>query len=275
MVKTPRALTIAGSDSSGGAGLQADLKTFSAYGVYGMSAVTAVTIQNTMGVTGIIPLQPEEVLAQVDAVVRDIGVDAVKTGMLATAEIIDALADYIKHHGLKPLVIDPVMRAKNGEALLKPDAVAVLVQKLFPLATIVTPNIPEAELLSGITIRDDRDMIKAGENLMDRGCHAVVIKGGHYPGSTKVSVDILMTPREIVTMSDERVDTHHTHGSGCTFASAITAGLARGWALDEAVSRAKDYVTGAIRSAPGLGRGYGPLNHFWYPKIPFPQNNHE
>jgi hydroxymethylpyrimidine/phosphomethylpyrimidine kinase len=255
----PRALTIAGSDSSAGAGIQADLKTFAALGVYGLSALTAITAQNTLGVRMAEDLAPELVEAQIDAVLEDIGADAAKTGMLSSSLIIEAVAGQVRKWGLH-LVVDPVMRAKSGDPLLKPEAVATLRAQLLPLAEVVTPNLPEAEALTGRHIETLDDMRAAASAIFALGPRHVVVKGGHR---TTEPVDIYFDGKRFLELRAERLQTPHTHGTGCTFSAAITALLARGMPVEEAVSGAKQYITGAIRHAPGLGHGHGPVGHFW------------
>jgi hydroxymethylpyrimidine/phosphomethylpyrimidine kinase len=253
------ALTIAGSDSGGGAGIQADLKTFAAHGVYGTSALTAITAQNTLGVTAWEPVSTALVVAQVEAVVSDIGADAVKTGMLATADIVRAVSDAIRRLGLPNLVVDPVMIAKGGDRLLETSAVDAIRHDLLPLARVVTPNIPEAEVLSGITIGSPDEMREAGRRIQALGPRVVLVKGGHLEGGE--SIDIAVTAEGSEAFRAERLLTRHTHGTGCTLASAIAANLALGLDDLEAIGRAKAYVTEAIRRAPGIGRGHGPLGH--------------
>lgn len=254
-----RALTIAGSDSGGGAGIQADLKTFTALGVYGMSALTAVTAQNTTGVQGVYPLTPDQVAAQIDSVLSDIGTDAAKTGMLFDAPIIRAVADRIRHYQVRNLVIDPVMIAKGGQPLLLEQAQEALRSDLLPLAAVVTPNLPEAEVLTGLDIRTPDEMAAAGRRLLAMGARAAVVKGGHLEGAT--ADDLLITPEGEEWLPAERIPTRHTHGTGCTFSAAIAAGLAQGLPLRDAVVQAKAFITLAIRKAPGLGAGHGPTNH--------------
>jgi hydroxymethylpyrimidine/phosphomethylpyrimidine kinase len=254
-------MTIAGSDSSGGAGIQADLKTFSALGVYGTSVITAVTAQNTVDVSAVHELPPDIVAAQIDAVVTDIRPDAVKTGMLVSAAIVEVVAERVKRHGLTNLVVDPVMVAKSGAALLRQDAVDVLRQLLLPLATIVTPNIPEASALTGLELESEDDIRAAAREIVSTGPPAVVMKGGHLPG--EVALDLLYDGRSFREYSAHRVDTTSTHGTGCTFAAAIAAYLARGEPLSKAVGHAKEYLTGALRRAYPLGSGHGPVHHFW------------
>lgn len=258
---TAKALSIAGSDSGGGAGIQADLKTFQMLGVYGMTAVTAVTVQNTRGVFGYHPVPPEMIAAQIDAVAEDLGVDAAKTGMLATAAIIEAVADRIRERRIAPLVVDPVMVAKGGALLLEEDAREALIRQLLPLAAVVTPNLPEAEVLTGLEIRSREDMIEAAKRIVGMGAGAAVVKGGHFPGEP---LDILFDGRAVVEFPGTRVHTRHTHGTGCTFSAAIAAELAKGSTLLDAVSVAKAFVSAAIEEAPGIGGGHGPTNHWAY-----------
>jgi hydroxymethylpyrimidine/phosphomethylpyrimidine kinase len=253
-------MTIAGSDSGGGAGIQADLKTFSAFGVYGTSAITAITAQNTQGVTQVLELPPDLVAAQIDAIVSDIGADAVKTGMLANAAIIEVVAAKVRQYGLTKLVVDPVMVAKSGDSLLQPSAVAALRELLLPLALVVTPNIPEAEVLVGRQLESPDDMRRAAEEIVAMGASNVVVKGGHRDGP---AVDLFYDGRSIHEFAAPRVDTTSTHGTGCTFASAIAAGLAKGSGVRDAVAMAKAYVTKAIQSAYPVGHGHGPVHHFF------------
>jgi len=257
-VKT--AMTIAGSDSGGGAGIQADLKTFSALGVYGTSAITAITAQNTQGVTQVLELPPDLVAAQIDAIVSDIGADAVKTGMLANSAIIEVVAQKVRQHGLTNLVVDPVMVAKSGDHLLQREAVAALRELLLPLALVVTPNIPEAEVLVGRKLEGPDDLRRAAEEIGALGARHVVLKGGHRDGP---AVDLYYDGRSFHEFSAARVDTNSTHGTGCTFASAIAAGLAKGSTVREAVAMAKAYITKALQSAYPVGHGHGPVHHFF------------
>ena len=254
-----RALTIAGSDSGGGAGIQADLKTFAALGVYGTSALTAVTAQNTLGVTGVQELPPDMVALQIDAVASDIGADAVKTGMLANSGIVRVVADKVTEHGLPNLVVDPVMVAKGGDPLLQEEAVDALRTLLVPLALVVTPNLPEASVLVGYEVSNLEQARRAARDIVGMGSRSVVVKGGHLQGD---AVDVFYDGKEFREFSSPRVDTTSTHGTGCTFASAIAAGLAKGMGVEEAVGQAKTYVTEAIRRAFPIGSGHGPLNHF-------------
>jgi len=260
--RVPRALTIAGSDSGGGAGIQADLKTFAALGVYGMSAVTAVTAQNTLGVTAVQDISLEVIAAQIDAVVTDIGVDVVKTGMLSNAEIIGVVASKAREHGFERLVVDPVMVAASGARLLRDDAVETLVSDLFPLATVVTPNIPEAEVLAGQGISGEGGMREAARAIAAMGPRYVVVKGGHLDASSR-SVDVLFDGQEFMEFAGERIDTGSTHGTGCTFASGVAAGLAHGRSMEDAVGLAKRYVAEAMGAAFPVGRGHGPVSHFY------------
>ena len=257
----PTALTIAGSDSGGGAGIQADLKTFAAHGVYGTSAITAITAQNTRGVRAWDAIRTDLVVAQIEAVAADIGADAVKTGMLANASIVEAVAETIVRLGLRNLVVDPVMVAKGGDRLLEESAVDALRTHLIPLAYVVTPNLPEAELLARMPIASLDDMAEAGRRILALGPRVVLVKGGHLEGPD--SIDIACTESGAVELRAPRHHTKHTHGTGCTLASAIAANLALDKHADEAIREAKAYVDGAIRHAPGLGKGHGPLEHFW------------
>ena len=255
-----RALTIAGSDSGGGAGIQADLKPFGALGVYGASAITAVTAQNTVTVSRIQEIDPAVVAAQIEAVIEDIGFDAVKTGMLASAPIVEAVASALKRHRVVNLVIDPVMVSKTKACLLKADAIAALKSLLLPLAEIVTPNIPEAEVLSGHKVTDAETMRDAARRIRDLGPRRVVIKGGHSEGP--YVVDLYFDGENFEELKAERVQTRATHGTGCTFSAAIAAYLAHGLPPLEAVARAKEFLTAALQTAPGIGKGIGPVNHF-------------
>lgn len=256
-----RALTIAGSDSGGGAGIQADLKTFAAHGVYGTSAITALTAQNTLGVMGVHVVPAEFVTQQIEAVAGDIGCDAVKTGMLATSAIVEATAAAVEALDLPNLVVDPVMVAKGGDRLLSEDAVHAIKTSLLRLARVVTPNIPEAEVLAGIPITSLEAMRAAARAILGMGPRAVIVKGGHLPGSE--SVDLLVYAGGEQRLGAARLDVPHTHGTGCTFAAAIAARLALGDSLDEAARLAKEYVTGAMRHGIDVGKGHQPLNHFW------------
>ena len=255
------ALTIAGSDSGGGAGIQADLKTFAAHRVFGTSAITAVTAQNTLGVSMWRAVATDLVTAQIEAVAGDMGADAVKVGMLATVAIVEAVAAAIAQLDLPHVVVDPVMVAKGGDRLLEAEAVAAIRTELLPRAHIVTPNIPEAEVLSGLTIRSIDDMRAAGDRILALGPRVVLVKGGHLDGPE--SVDVACTAHGTFELRTARIDTRHTHGTGCTLSSAIAANLALGLDDRAALTRAREYLDGAIRHAPGIGRGHGPLGHFW------------
>jgi hydroxymethylpyrimidine/phosphomethylpyrimidine kinase len=255
-----KALTIAGSDSGAGAGIQADLKTFAALGVYGTSALTAVTAQNTVGVTAIYALNPKMVAAQIDAVIADIGADALKTGMLANATIIETVAGRIQRHRLRNLVLDPVMVAKSGDLLLRKSAITALRSSLIPLAAVVTPNIPEAEALTGIRLEGTSEIEEAARRIVAMGARTVVIKGGHRKGP---AIDLFYDGKNFRELGAPRIHTRHTHGTGCTFSAAIAAYLARGEKIERAVLLAKKYITGAIASAFSVGSGHGPVHHFY------------
>ena len=255
------ALTIAGSDSGAGAGIQADLKTFAAHGVYGTTAITAITAQNTRGVSAVHPLPPELVHAQIEAVVTDFDVHAAKTGMLATAAIVQAVAIAVRRFNIPFLVVDPVMRSTSGEPLSDDDVVAAMRSELLRHAFVVTPNIPEAERLTGITISTDGHRREAARIIRDYGVHAVIIKGGHDSGPT--ITDLLYEGDRFSEFTVERAPGEHTHGTGCTFAAAIAAHLAQGRSLAEAIPLVQQYIAGAIRTAPRLGHGNGPMNHSW------------
>jgi hydroxymethylpyrimidine/phosphomethylpyrimidine kinase len=259
-VKLPVALTIAGSDSGGGAGIQADLKTFAALGVHGTSAITAVTAQNTMGVSDYIELPVNMIRAQIDDVVRDLAPAAAKTGMLASPEIIAVVAAAIEEHGIASLVVDPVMVAKGGAKLLRDDAVAALRTRLIPLAAVITPNLPEAEVLLGrpISGRDQRE--RAARDLVGLGCRAAVVKGGH---AGEDADDVVCDGHAVRWLPGKRIETGNTHGSGCTFSAAITACLARGSRMQDALLEAKLFVTGAIQHSLEIGSGHGPVNPMW------------
>jgi hydroxymethylpyrimidine/phosphomethylpyrimidine kinase len=256
----PVVLTIAGSDSGAGAGIQADLKTFAALGVYGVSVVTAITAQNTVGVRAVQEIDPDVIAAQLDAVAEDFSIAALKTGMLSSPTIIDIVVAGVQRHALRPLVVDPVMIAKSGDRLLREDAVETLRRALLPLADVVTPNIPEAEVLAGITIRTHADRVAAGRAIITLGAHAVVIKGGHSDDDP--IVDLLVDDDGVHEFRAARIVTRSTHGTGCTFSSAIAAALGRGEDLATAVGDARAYLSSALAQAPGLGHGHGPLNHF-------------
>ena len=255
------ALTIAGSDSGGGAGIQADLKTFAAHGVYGTTAITAITAQNTRGVTKFDAVAADLVTAQIEAVASDIGVHAVKTGMLPNAAIVEAVAAAVQALDLPLLVVDPVMVAKSGDTLMGDEAIGALASELLPLALVVTPKIPEAEALAAMSISSDRDRRAAAERIHRLGPRMVILKGGHF-GTGAIS-DLLFDGQEFVEFRTERVNSAHTHGTGCTYAAALAAHLALGRALRDAVPLVQRYIAGAIRHAPHLGSGHGPMHHFW------------
>ena len=257
-MKIKTALTIAGSDSSGGAGIQADLKTMIMNGVYGMSAVTALTAQNTTGVRAIQEVDPEFLRQQIDAVFEDIYPDAVKTGMVSSAELIRVIADRLRFYNAKNVVVDPVMVATSGSALLKNDAVKVLMGELLPLASVVTPNIPEAQVLSGMGIVSKEDMISAAKKIADDHNCAVLLKGGH---SINDANDLLYADGELHWFEGRRIDNPNTHGTGCTLSSAIASNLAKGYTLTQSVKRAKEYISGALEAMLDLGSGSGPLHH--------------
>ena len=261
-MKLPVALTIAGSDSGGGAGIQADLKTFAVLGVHGTSAITAITAQNTMGVTDILELPTSLIREQIRVVVEDIGVQATKTGMLSSPEIIEAVATSIELHGLRALVVDPVMVAKGGAKLLHDDAVATIRARLIPLAAIITPNLPETEVLLGRSITTIEERRQAARDLVAMGARAAVVKGGHARGDV---TDVYFDGTELVELPGRRIDTPNTHGSGCVFSAAITANLARGAEPLEAVREAKDFITQAIAQSLEIGHGHGPVNPVFGP----------
>ena len=257
-MKMKAALTIAGSDCSGGAGIQADLKTMTMNGVYAMSAITALTAQNTTGVTGILEVAPDFLQQQIDMVFDDIVPDAVKIGMVASGELVRVIADRLRYYEAKNIVVDPVMVATSGSALMKTDAVQTLINELLPLSTLVTPNIPEAEVLSGLTIESKEDMLTAAKQIGDSYHCAVLLKGGH---SINDSNDLLYTSGEFQWFEGKRIDNPNTHGTGCTLSSAIASNLAKGYTLAESVRRAKDYISGALAAMLDLGKGSGPMNH--------------
>jgi hydroxymethylpyrimidine/phosphomethylpyrimidine kinase len=258
----PRALSIAGSDSGGGAGIQADLKTFSALGVYGMTAITAVTVQNTKGVYGYEALAPQLVDEQIRAVATDIGVDAAKTGMLANAGIVRSVAAVVEELEIANLVVDPVFVSKHGDLLLAEDAVEELRTRIVPLAMLVTPNLPEAGGLAGVPVGAKDDMRRAADAILAAGAHAVLVKGGHLEASTEAS-DLFVSGGVEEWLATERIDTPNTHGTGCTLSSAIAAYLAKGWELLESVRAGKEFVTQAIRHALDIGDGIGPVDQLW------------
>ncbi|MEW5684988.1 MAG: bifunctional hydroxymethylpyrimidine kinase/phosphomethylpyrimidine kinase [Pseudomonadota bacterium] len=255
-----RVLIIAGSDSGGGAGIQADIKTVTMLGGYAATAITAVTVQNTLGVTGVHPIPLDVIAGQARSVLSDIGADVIKTGMLGDAATVDLVASLIAEAGV-PAVVDPVMIAKGGAALLAAEAVAAVKARLIPHAALLTPNAPEASALTGLPSETTDDLRRAGEALLAMGARAVLMKGGHVPGERVI--DVLMTPDGETVFEGERIESRHTHGTGCTLASACAAGLAQGLPLDAAVAVAWDYVHEAMLQAPGLGAGHGPLDHGW------------
>jgi hydroxymethylpyrimidine/phosphomethylpyrimidine kinase len=263
MNRIPIALTIAGSDSGGGAGIQADLKTFHQFNVHGCSVVTAVTAQNTVEVAAVHPVPADIVRAQLSAVIGDLPPNAVKTGMVFDKEVILAIEEGLTLLWGIPYVLDPVMVSTSGHRLIDQDAQASIVKRLLPRATLVTPNLPEAEALTGTSIRDLAGMLSAGEAILDLGASAVLVKGGHLTGAS--AMDVLVTPDGHNSWSRPRLRTRHTHGTGCTLSAAITAELAAGSTLAESVARGLDFVAQALTSAPGIGTGHGPLNHFIRP----------
>ncbi|MFL2627609.1 MAG: bifunctional hydroxymethylpyrimidine kinase/phosphomethylpyrimidine kinase [Dehalococcoidia bacterium] len=260
-MKIPVSLTIAGSDSGGGAGIQADLKTFSALGTFGCSVITAVTAQNTTGVYGIHEIPLDIIESQIDAVLNDLNPNVIKTGMLASIEVIKLISEKIKSSKTKNIVVDPVMIAKGGDKLIKDNAIGHLISELLPLSTVVTPNIPEAEVLSHMSINNTQDIESAAKIIHKMGPDFVVIKGGHSNDSK--SNDIIFDGQKFTTLEANRILTTNTHGTGCTYASAIAAGLAKNYSVEKSVKEAKNYVTEAIKNEPGLGNGHGPLNHFF------------
>ena len=257
-MKLKTALTIAGSDSIGGAGIQADIKTMTMNGVYAMSAITALTAQNTTGVSAILESTPEFLKQQIDAIFTDIYPDAVKIGMVASSELICTIADRLRHYDAKNIVVDPVMVATSGSSLMKTDAVQTLIEALLPIATVVTPNIPEAQVLSGMEIRSAADMQAAAKKIGDSyGC-AVLLKGGH---SINDANDLLYAQGEFTWFEGTRIDNPNTHGTGCTLSSAIASNLAKGFSLPESVRNAKAYISGALAAMLDLGHGSGPMDH--------------
>jgi hydroxymethylpyrimidine/phosphomethylpyrimidine kinase len=260
MISLGRVLIIAGSDSGGGAGVQADIKTVTALGGYAATAITAITVQNTLGVSAVHPLAPSMVEAQARAVLDDIGADIIKTGMLGDAEMVRTVARLLTDAAV-PAVVDPVMVAKGGAQLLDGVALAMVRELLVPRTALLTPNAPEAEALTGMVVETTEDLRRAGEELLTMGAGAVLMKGGHVEGARVT--DILMTPYGETAFEGERIDSRHTHGTGCTLASACAVGLAQGMSLEAAAARAWDYVHQAILHAPGLGAGHGPLDHGW------------
>ena len=257
------ALTIAASDSGGGAGIQADIKAMQACGVFAMSALVAVTAQNTREVTDVFAFPADIIEKQIVAVADDLPIGAVKTGMLFSSEIVDVVAAKLEERKLKPLVVDPVMISKSGYQLLKDEAIETLIDRLLPLATLVTPNAHEAGRLAGMDVTSEEDAREAARRIHGMGPDAVLVKGGHLQGESD-AVDVLFDGADFVTFSSERIDTPHTHGTGCTYGSSIAAYLAREFALEDAIRRAKEYVTEAIRHGLPLGGGHGPTNHFYF-----------
>lgn len=256
-----RVLIVAGSDSGGGAGIQADIKAVTALGGYAATAITAITVQNTLGVSGVFPIPVDVVEAQGRVVLDDIGADAIKTGMLGDVPTIEAVARLMEHAGAVPAIVDPVMVAKGGASLLADRAASALASVLVPRAALLTPNAPEAAVLTGMKVETTDDLRRAGEKLLAMGAKAVLMKGGHVPGERVV--DVLMTAEGETVFDAPRIETRHTHGTGCTLASACAAGLAQGLVLADSVRRATRYVHEAIRRAPGFGSGHGPLDHAW------------
>lgn len=261
MSAVPTALTIAGSDSGGGAGVQADLKTFLACRVHGMSAITAVTVQNSLGVSRFVELAPDVVAAQIESVAEDIGVGAAKTGMLASSAIMAAVAETVQRLGIAPFVVDPVCASQHGDPLLRPDAIDALRRVVLPLATLATPNLSEVALLTGVEVRTPADQAEAARAMLALGPQWVLIKGGHLTGEQ--SVDLLSDGTTSVEFPAARIATDHTHGSGDTLASATTCALARGASMPDAVAQGKRFVTEAVRNSFPLGSGLGPVGHFW------------
>jgi hydroxymethylpyrimidine/phosphomethylpyrimidine kinase len=261
-----RALTIAGSDSGGGAGIQADLKTFQELDVFGMTAITAITAQNTLGVQGVYPLSLEALKLQIDSVAEDLSPHAVKTGMLFNADMIRLVSQQVIHYGWENLIVDPVMVAKGGQSLLQAEAVEALITHLIPLAKVITPNIPEAEVLTGIEIRTLEDRKDAAMRLYELGAKFVMVKGGHDSTSDTV-VDLLFDGQSFHYFEGQRKDTKHTHGTGCTFAAAITAEISKGKSVTNAVQTAKAFIQAAIENQLGIGSGHGPTNHWAYNKV--------
>ncbi|MCR8644976.1 bifunctional hydroxymethylpyrimidine kinase/phosphomethylpyrimidine kinase [Paenibacillus sp. N1-5-1-14] len=259
-----KALTIAGSDSGGGAGIQADLKTFQELGVYGMTAITAITAQNTLGVHAVAPMTPELVINQIQSVVTDLRPDAIKTGMLHNSEIIQATVECIREYDLRNIVVDPVMIAKGGASLLAQDAITALIKHLLPLTDMITPNIPEAEALTGLTIHSMNDRMEACRHIYAYGVRYVLIKGGHDAEEQHSATDLLYDGEVFITYTEPRIATKHTHGTGCTFSAAITACLAQGDSIPDAVKTAKAFIQAAITDSLNIGQGHGPTNHFAY-----------
>lgn len=255
-----KVLTIAGSDSSGGAGIQADIKTITAHKLYAMSAITALTAQNTTGVYGVLDADADFVKKQIDCIFTDIRPDSVKIGMVSNSDIINAIADKLIEYKAENIVVDPVMVATSGSKLISDEAKNTLIKRLLPLGTIITPNIPEAEVLSGVKIKSDEDMIKAAKEISKNMDSAILIKGGHYD---KNANDLLYDNGKIYWFKGKRVDNNNTHGTGCTLSSAIACNLAMGYSKEESIKNAKDYITGALKAGLDLGKGSGPLNHMY------------
>ncbi|MCL1925142.1 MAG: bifunctional hydroxymethylpyrimidine kinase/phosphomethylpyrimidine kinase [Defluviitaleaceae bacterium] len=253
-------LTIAGSDCSGGAGIQADLKTFSAHGTFGMSVITSVVAENTFRVSAIEDISEKTIEAQINDIFEDIKPNATKIGMLSKIETMICIAKKIKEHNPRNIVIDPVMYAKNGAALMAPEAINTLIKEILPLADVLTPNLPEAEKIIGMKVETIEEMKNAAIEIRKLGAKAVVVKGGHLKGD---AIDILFDGENFYEYTSKRVESKHTHGTGCTYSSAIAANLAKGLKISEAVKEAKDYIQGAIENAPKLGKGNGPIDHFW------------
>lgn len=269
-MKMKTALTIAGSDCSGGAGIQADLKTMTMNGVFAMSAITALTAQNTTGVRAIQEATPEFLKQQIDSVFEDIYPDAVKIGMVSSSELICVISERLKHYDAKNVVVDPVMVATSGSALMKNDAVQTLIDELLPIAALITPNIPEAQILSGLSITTEEDMITAAKKIGNTYNCAVLVKGGH---SINDANDLLFSNGELIWFEGKRIDNPNTHGTGCTLSSAIAANLAKGFSLEESVKRAKDYISGALAAMLDLGKGPGPMKHNFDLKSIFAEEN--
>nr|VFJ75521.1 MAG: hydroxymethylpyrimidine/phosphomethylpyrimidine kinase [Candidatus Kentron sp. FW] len=261
-----KVLTIAGSDSSGGAGIQADLKTISAIGCYGMSVITALTAQNTQGVTGIHAVPPDFVAEQLSAVLGDMGADAIKIGMLYSAELIETIADLLQTHDANNIVLDPVMVAQSGDKLLKNDAIDAMIKHLLPLTRIITPNLPEAEILLNRGLETPEDIRHGARDLTEYGSLDVLIKGGHGTGNSSIDILYQASQDRFITLEDERIDTRNNHGTGCTLSSAIASYLARGHDMETALQKAKSYIGQAIRAGAGyvIGQGHGPVHHFFH-----------
>ena len=253
-------LTIAGSDSCGGAGIQADLKTFSAHGTYGMSVITAITAQNTEGVFAVEDVSPDIIKKQIEVLFDDICIDAIKIGMVSKVETINIIADTLKKYNVKNLVIDPVMVSKSGFHLLQPEAKQALIENLLPLATIVTPNLPEAEVITDLKVSSIKDMENVAIKIYEMGPKCVLVKGGHLEGD---AVDILYDGTDFRYYVSPRIDTIHTHGTGCTLSSAIASNLSKGYSIDKAVEKSKRYITNAIKQSFSIGKGVGPVHHFY------------